>query len=118
MVVLGAIECFEWLNFRYDRAGKRFGLGELVHIGLRDPLLVGGFVKDRRPILGTLVRTLPVQLRRVVRHGEEYFEQLAESDLGRVINDLDRLSMSGGSATDLFVAGILDRATRVTSSCF
>src|ERR1700722_6990744 len=95
VVVFGAIKSFQRNDLGHDRIRENFGLIELTHVGLSDSLLLLVRKKDYRAILSTRVGSLAIQFRRVMRHGEKYFQQLAQSNLRGVVNDFNGLRMSG-----------------------
>src|SRR5208337_2837626 len=113
VISLRRIERLEGNHLRHDRARKSLGLVELSNVGLRDALLVGAVVKNRRAILRALVRSLAVQLRGIVRHGEVHFQELPVGDLRGIVNNLHGFSMAGLAAADDLIFGGVGRASRV-----
>src|SRR5271170_2633282 len=78
---------------------------ELRDVRLRDPLLVRISIKNLRTILRAFIRTLLIHFRRVMRHREEYAQNLAVRDDCRIKTDLDRFGVTGPAGTDRFVIG-------------
>jgi hypothetical protein len=81
VVVLRRIEPLERRNLSDDRAREGVGLVELRDVALRDPPLLGIGIKDRRAILGAQVRSLTVQLGRIVNRGKRDLKNLSVRDL-------------------------------------
>jgi hypothetical protein len=52
------------------------------------------------------VRTLTVELRRIVHHREEDLQELAVADGVRIVGDLDRFRVAGGAGGDLLVGRV------------
>jgi hypothetical protein len=77
MVILGRIEGTEDHHPGHDGPAKDLRLMELIDVGFSDPLLFGGHVKDCRAILSAFVRSLAVQLCRVMPDREVLLKQLA-----------------------------------------
>src|ERR1700687_5470380 len=71
MVSFGFIEGFESDNLRRNAAIKDLCLVELVNISFGNVLLFFAGVKDSRAVLRADVRSLPIQLRGVMRNREE-----------------------------------------------
>ena len=88
-----------------DRPPERLRRAELGDIGIGDFLLLRIGREDRGSVLRADIRSLPVQLRRIVRHGEEYLQELAIADSLRIVGDLDRFGVAGGAGADGRVAG-------------
>jgi len=72
MVSLGGIESSQGNNLGHDRMREDLSLCELCNIGLCNPLLFIVAVKNRGTVLSTHIRTLPVQLGRIMRHGAQF----------------------------------------------
>ena len=89
----------------HDRLAVDLGGVELGDIGVCDLLLLVGRGEDRRAILRAGVRSLAVQLGRVVRDREEDLQQLAVADLLRVVFDLHGFGVPGGAGRDHGVVG-------------
>jgi hypothetical protein len=105
VALLGAIEGIERFDLGHDIvvvgvAGIEFGDERL---GLF--LLVVAVREDRRAVLRAHIRSLPVELGRVV-NGEKHLEQVAVADLVGVVLDLDDLGMACVAGTDLSVRRI------------
>jgi hypothetical protein len=81
VIGLGRIKALQWGYLGHDGAGKDPRFFELCDVRLGNPFLFVIAVENGRPILGTLVGALPVQLRGVVGNGEEDPKQLAVRDL-------------------------------------
>ena len=78
---------------------------------------VASAIEDRRAVLRADVGSLLVELRRIVRDREEDLEQLAVRDARRVVDDLDRLGVTGpAGADDLVVARFLPCRPRSRTS--
>jgi len=71
VVGLGWIKSLQWNHLGHDGALKDLSSVELCNIRLSYSLLLVGAVEDGGTILSAFVRTLPVQLRRVVGNREE-----------------------------------------------
>src|SRR5438132_13516864 len=87
VVVLGRIEVVERNHLRHDGTREYLRLAQLIHIAERDLLLSLVRVEDRGAILGTHIRTLSIQLRRLVRHRKENPQQATVRDLRRTVGD-------------------------------
>ncbi len=74
--------------------------------------------KDRRSILRAVIGPLHVQLRWIVRHGEEHLQQLAVRDLGRVVGDLHGLRVPRAARADDLVVRVGSRAAGVARHGF
>src|SRR5215211_3767539 len=68
--------------------------------------------QDDAPVLGPAVRSLPIDLRRVV-HRPEHLEELVVRDDVRVEGHLDDLGVAGGAGADEPVVGVLDEAPAI-----
>ena len=72
VIGLGRIEALERLGLRDDRRREGARLVELRDIALRDTLACVSFSGNtRRAVLRAAIRPLPVQLRRILNHGED-----------------------------------------------
>ena len=89
MVGLCGIEGFQRDDLRHDPTRKNFGLFELRYIGLGDPFLLFATIENGRSILTSLVGSLSIQLRRIVRHREEDAQDLAVRNFRWVVGDFD-----------------------------
>ena len=78
-------------------------LVQLADIILGDLALLGIGNEQRRTVLRSPVRTLKIQLRRVVRHREEDLQQLAVGHLFRIELHLDGFGMARRAGADGFV---------------
>ena len=76
---------------------------ELGDIGFGNPFLVVIFIEDDGAVLSSLVGALAVEFGGVVDDGEEHFEQLAVSDLGRVVGYLDGFGVAGSASANHFI---------------
>src|SRR5215467_10551856 len=92
------------VSLRWVKARERGYLGddrlledlrfiELLDIRLGDAFLLIVLVEDCRAVLVAVIRSLPVQLRGIVRDAEEDLEQRAVGDLRGIVGDFDRLGM-------------------------
>src|SRR5262245_4639337 len=79
--------------------------GDLGLRGLRQRPLLLAVIEDRAAVLVAAVAELAI-LRQRIDVVPEHVEQLLVAHLGRVVDDLDRLGMSGAAVRDLLVAGI------------
>ena len=95
VVRLGRIEGLQGNDLGYDRILEDPGFIELCDVRLGNPLLLVGATENGGTVLSALVGTLPVQLCGVVSHREKDAKQLAVSDFGRIVRNLDRLRMTG-----------------------
>src|SRR5580704_16601547 len=77
MISLGRVKGLEWHYLRHDWPRENFGLIELSNVGFGNLLLFVATAKNHGEILRAAVRPLPVELRRVVRHGKENAQQFA-----------------------------------------
>ena len=77
VVIFGAIESFERNDLGHDGLRKHFGLIELLHVGLGDTLLILARKENDGAILRTGVGTLAIEFCRIMRNGEEHFEELS-----------------------------------------
>src|SRR5262245_18048190 len=80
-------------------------LGDLSLRGLRQRPLLLAMREDRAAVLVAAVAELPI-LRQRIDVVPQHVDHLLVADLGRVVDDLDRLGMSGAAVRDLLVAGI------------
>src|SRR4029078_2478410 len=80
----------------------------------RKSCLLGGLRKDRRTIAPSDVRSLPVDLRRVMSDGEIDLEELGVADLRRIVGDPDRLGMASAFRAHRIITGILRRAAGIS----
>ncbi len=76
---------------------------ELGDVGFRNPTLLSRCREDRRPILGTRVRSLPVELCRIMGDREIDLQEAAIGDLPWIKGDLDRFRMRGRARAYRFV---------------
>ena len=81
MVGLRGIKGTQRNYLSYDRTLENFGLLQLRDIRIRNALLFVVSIKDGGTILGAVVRSLPVQLSGIVRHGKEHLKELPICDL-------------------------------------
>src|SRR5882724_9443619 len=105
VIGLGREESLQGIDPGRDGAAEDAGAVELGDIGLGDALLPGVGIEDGGTILRSLVRSLAIELGRIMRDGEEYAQDFAIGDLRRIEADLDRFGVAGFAAADLFVAG-------------
>src|SRR5436309_7160776 len=103
MVAFSFVKTGQADHLRHDWPLEYFGLIELSDVSLRDPFLLFVCDKDGRSILGAFVRSLPVQLRGIVRDREKYFQKLAIRNLGGIVDDSDRFGMPGETAAHDFI---------------
>src|ERR1700719_2654359 len=89
VISLGLIEGLQRDDLGDDWTVEDMGLVQLVDVGLGHALLLVIGVKDRRAVLPARVRTLPIQLRRVVSDREKDLDDLTVSDSARGVDDLD-----------------------------
>ena len=87
----------------HDRARKDVRLVELGDIGLGDPLLLVVGIEDGRAILSAPVRSLIVQLGRIVRNRKINLQNLAVGNLLRIEGHRDRLGVAGPAGADHLV---------------
>src|SRR5258705_6368929 len=83
MIGLRRIERFQRPDLGHDRLPEDLGGIELRDIGLRNLLLLVTGGEDRRAILCAGVRSLAVELGRIVRDRKEDLQDLAVADLPR-----------------------------------
>lgn len=106
MMLLGRIERLQGHNLRDDRPTEDLRISQLLDVRFGDTFLLGVRVEDRRAVLRPNIRTLPVELCRIVGDLEEHLQQLSVRNLPRIVGDLDRLSMAGPSrAHQIIVSG-------------
>src|SRR4051812_18004561 len=113
VIRLGWIERLQRRHLGGDRARKYFLLSQLRDIGLGYALLLVVGIEDRRAVLRSLVRTLAVQLRGIVRNREKHSQQLAVCNLRRIEDHLNGLGVAGLACTDDFVFGSFGASARV-----
>ena len=114
MIVFGAIECLQRFHLGHDRAGEGMRLAEFRDIGLGGPLLDIAGGENLGAVLRALVRPLPVQLCRVMRHREIDLQQAAVGDLLWIEGDFDRFRVPRAAGADLLVAWSRWRAARIS----
>src|SRR5580698_5503306 len=100
VIRLGWIEALQRDYLGHDRTGKNLRLIQLRNVGFGNPFLLIVGVENRRAILGPAVRTLPVQLRGIVGHGEKHPQQLAVGNFRRIVNNLHRFGVAGLPTAD------------------
>src|SRR5258708_4387522 len=103
MVLLSGVEAGERVDLRHDGPGIDLRLVELLNVGFGNALLLVRCVEDGGPVLRAFVRSLAVELRRVMRNGEVDLKQFAERNTGRIEGDPDRLGMAGAAGADDFI---------------
>src|SRR3984957_6695431 len=81
MIGFGGEKPFQRPDLGHDRLVVDLGGVELRDVGVRDLFLLVICREDRRAILRTAVRSLAIQLRRIVRDGKEDLQDLAVADL-------------------------------------
>src|SRR5262249_30303859 len=74
--------------------------------------LLRGKIENGCPILCSDVRSLAVELSRIVV-APEYCEEILVADLGGIELDLDGFGVAGGIGADLLVGGVLRSAPRI-----
>ena len=103
MISFGRIEALKRLYPSHDVLPKGVGLVELSDVSLGDRPLSVIAVEDRRAILRPGIRSLVIELGRVVRYGEINLQDLTIGDNPRIESDLDGFGMSGASRTHVRV---------------
>ena len=103
MVALGGEELVELSHFRHDRTREILCLGQLIDVRGRFLFLSVVAIEDRRAILRADVRPLAIELRRIVRDGEEHLEQFAVRHDRRIVHDANRLGVAGLAGADVFI---------------
>src|SRR3954471_4260714 len=96
-----------------ERGGKYFLLSQLRDIVLGYALLLVVGIEDRRAVLRSLVRTLAVQLRGIVRNREKHSQQFTVCNLRRIEDHLNGLGVAGLAGADDFVFGSFGASARV-----
>ena len=81
-------------ELRDDRRRKRLGNRQRVDVTLGLAALLVVRVENCRPVLGSIVGTLPVQLGRIVRDREVHLKELPVRDLMRIVADLHRFGVA------------------------
>src|ERR1039457_2468597 len=112
VVLLGAEEFRRRHNLRHDRALEDSRLVERRLSLARLGFLPGVVKENRRTILRAVVRTLPVELGRVVALKEDG-EQLFIGNLGGIEFDLDRLGVARPVRANFLVRGIFGLAADI-----
>src|SRR5215204_915092 len=82
---------------------EEMGRVKLRDIGFRHGRLFGVNREDGGAVLPSGVRTLPIELRRIVSHREEHLEQLSICDLPRIEGDLDGLGVARRAVVRQFI---------------
>ena len=120
VMLLSRIELLQRHNLRNDGRGKYAGAQDRQAISsrqrqlaalearstdviLRDLVLLLAAIEDRRAVLASGVRTLPVQLGGIMRHIEKHLQQLLIGNLLGVEMDTHRFGMAGRSFAHHFV---------------
>src|SRR5215472_1497845 len=97
-----------------DRLGKGVLLIELRDIVVGHLLLRFVLIPNRRPILSSGVRTLSIQLGRVVRDEEKHLQQIVVRNFGRIVGNLHRFGVAGLAGADDFILRGVGRASGVS----
>src|SRR5215468_6096413 len=97
MVVLRLVERAEGHHLGHDRTIESLRVAELLDVRGRGLFLLFRRVENRRSVLRAYVRSLPVELRRVVDDGEEDLEQGSVRDFRRVEDHANRLRVTRAS---------------------
>src|SRR5262245_22572733 len=103
VILLGIVERCRRHDLGLDRLLE--ALGDLSLRCVRQGPLLLAVIVDRAAVLVAVVAELAI-LRQRVDVVPEHVEQLLVAHLGRVVDDLDRLGVSGAAARDLLIAGI------------
>src|SRR5579864_999695 len=112
VIVLGGIERDRGDDLGGDWLRVFVRLVERFLRSLRFLRLFGRMIENRGSVLRAPVRTLAVDLRRIVVLPEN-FKQVGIADLGRVIVDFHRLGVSGAVGANFLVGWILGLAADV-----
>ena len=89
VITLGRIEGFESNHLSDDGFLEDLSCVELGDVAFDDLLVFLISIEDHGAVLRAGVRSLAVELCRVMRNGEEDLQQATQSDLGWIINNLD-----------------------------
>ena len=114
VVRFGAIKAPAGLDLRHDRRVESPRLVELGYEGLRDVALLGIHRKDRGSVLRADIRSLTVELRRIVNHREKHLQDSPVRDYTWVEGDLHGLGVAGLSCAHALVLGRALFSTGVT----
>src|SRR5580658_10069732 len=96
MVVFSPIKRLERSDLRDNRLSEYFSRGQVLNICLSDALLFVASVKDLRAVLGPFIRTLAIQLRRIVSYREIDIQELTIGNLRRIVGDLNGFRVARG----------------------
>src|SRR5436189_695563 len=94
MIALSFVEGVKRGHLCRNLTAKNFCLIQLLDVAFGNSLLFVSRKEDRRTILWANVRTLSVQLGRVVCNSKENLEELSVSDLRRVVDNAHGFSMT------------------------
>ena len=103
MILLGRIEVLVELDLGDDWSIVHMRLVELGDISLGDARLLGIGRENCRAILSPGIRSLAVELGRIVGDREINLQDTAVADLARIEGDPDRFRVSGCVGADHFV---------------
>jgi len=104
-------------NFSNDRAiPDALGL-QFFLVGFCQFLLLGIVIENHRTILRADVVSLTVPGGRVMGFPKD-FKQIIVTHFRGIVGDLNRFRMTGHAGANLFIAGIIDMATRVARDRF
>jgi hypothetical protein len=95
MIPLGGIERLTRLDPGHDRSWKHMRPIELGDVGVGNFGLLIISWKDRRAVLGPGIRTLAVELSRVMGYREIYLQDAAVADPLRIEGDAHGFGISG-----------------------
>ena len=103
MMLLGGVERARRLDLGDDRSIEHVRLVQLGDVGFGNVGLLGIGRENGRAILGSAIRSLAVELGRIMGDRKLDLQNAAVADAVRVKSDADRLRVSSGAAADRLV---------------
>src|SRR4029077_9936218 len=110
VVSLGGIKGFQRDHLSHNGTRENLGFFQLRDVRLSNSLLLIILIENGGTILAASVWSLTVQLRGIVRDGEEDSEKLAIGDLRSIVSDLHRFRVAGVAVAYQFIFRSAGRA--------